>query len=440
MKKIFDDNIANRLNRFEVDLPPNDWDVLLAKMPAKKRRAIPIWYYVSAASVVLLLGFGSLFMLYNDSPQVNSRELTAKVVSNSNIDAYSAENEQASAASNNSCLAASESYKCDSKGYATPKPSKSSNNTICYDKKRNTTSLHDVTQNSSNVSINTQRLPSEVDTQDTNSEKDKVDSVSRNRKPIQQPDANKSLDEYRQEYRQQPTTPKDNIRKQRQQLKDRNSLTRDYYADIHTSVSPLSGNGSVSKGVTHLTSIGGMMSILSPYDVQTRHNIPVSIGMSIGIPLIQNQLYVNTGLKYTYLYSVSTMVDRETSKAISADEQNLHYIGIPLGLSYQFVEKGIFRAYLSASATLEKGISKDTRHINYMTSSYESNFTESIDGFATSFAVGGGMGVKIVRSLEFYLEPELSWFVFSKKYPQPESKITQSPVNIGVTGGLRWNF
>jgi len=439
MKKIFDDNIANRLNRFEVDLPPNDWDVLLAKMPAKKRRAIPIWYYVSAASVVLLLGFGSLFMLYNDSPQGNSQEFTAKVVSNSNIDAYSAENEQASAASNNSCLAASESYKCDSKGYATPKPSKSGNRTIYCGKKGNTTSLHDVTQNSSNVSINTQRLPSEVDTQDTNSEKDKVDSVSRNRKPIQQPDANKSLDEYRQEYRQQPT-PKDNIRKQRQQLKDRNSLTRDYYADIHTSVSPLSGNGSVSKGVTHLTSIGGMMSILSPYDVQTRHNIPVSIGMSIGIPLIQNQLYVNTGLKYTYLYSVSTMVDRETSKAISADEQNLHYIGIPLGLSYQFVEKGIFRAYLSASATLEKGISKDTRHINYMTSSYESNFTESIDGFATSFAVGGGMGVKIVRSLEFYLEPELSWFVFSKKYPQPESKITQSPVNIGVTGGLRWNF
>lgn len=439
MKKIFDDNIANRLNRLEVDLPPNDWDVLLAKMPAKKRRAIPIWYYVSAASVVLLLGFGSLFMLYNDSPQVNSRELTAKVVSNSNIDAYSAENEQASAANNNSCLAASESYKCDSKGYATPKPSKSSNNPICYDKKRNTTSLHDVTQNSSNVSINTQRLPSEVDTQDTNSEKDKVDSVSRNRKPIQQPDANKSLDEYRQEYRQQPT-PKDNIRKQRQQLKDRNSLTRDYYADIHTSVSPLSGNGSVSKGVTHLTSIGGMMSILSPYDVQTRHNVPVSIGMSIGIPLIQNQLYFNTGLKYTYLYSVSTTIDRETSKAISADEQNLHYIGIPLGLSYQFVEKGIFRAYLSASATLEKGISKVTRHINYMTSSYESNFTESIDGFATSFAVGGGVGVKIVRSLEFYLEPEFSWFIFSKKYPQPESRITQNPINIGITGGLRWNF
>ena len=439
MKKIFDDNIANRLNRFEVDLPPNDWDVLLAKMPAKKRRTIPIWYYVSAASVVLLLGFGSLFMLYNDSPQVNSRELTAKVVSDSNIGAYSAENEQASAANNNSCIAASESYKCDSKVYSTSKPSKSGNNPICYDKKRNTTSLHDVTQNSSNVSINTQRLPSEVDTQDANSEKDKVDSVSRNRKPIQQPDANKSLDEYRQEYRQQPT-PKDNIRKQRQQLKDRNSLTRDYYADIHTSVSPLSGNGSVSKGVTHLTSIGGMMSILSPYDVQTRHNVPVSIGMSIGIPLIQNHLYFNTGLKYTYLYSVSTMVDRETSKAISADEQNLHYIGIPLGLSYQFVEKGIFRAYLSASATLEKGISKDTRHINYMTSSYESNFTESIDGFATSFAVGGGMGVRIVRSLEFYLEPELSWFVFSKKYPQPESKITQSPVNIGVTGGLRWNF
>ena len=439
MKKIFDDNIANQLNQLEVDLPQNDWDVLLAKMPTKKRRTIPIWYYVSAASVVLLLGFGSLFMLYNDSTKGNNQEFTAKVVSDSDINAYSAENEPASANCNNSHTPASESYDRNSKGYSTLKPSKSSNRTIYCGKKGNTTSLPDVTRSNNNISINTQRLPSEVDTQGANSDRDKVDSASKTRKTIQQPDADKSLDEYRQEYNQQPT-PKDNIRKQRQQLKDRNSLTRDYYADIHTSVSPLSGNGSVSKGVTDLMSTGGLMSMLSPYDVQTRHNIPVSIGMSIGIPLIQTQLYFNTGLKYTYLYSVSTTIDRETSKAISADEQNLHYIGIPLGLSYQFVEKGIFRAYLSASATLEKGISKVTRHINYMTSSYESNFTESIDGFATSFAVGGGVGVKIVRSLEFYLEPEFSWFIFSKKYPQPESRITQNPINIGVTGGLRWNF
>ena len=439
MKKIFDDNIANQLNQLEVDLPQNDWDVLLAKIPTKKRRTIPIWYYVSAASVVLLLGFGSLFMLYNDSTKGNNQEFTAKVVSDSDINAYSAENEPASANCNNSHTPASESYDRNSKGYSTLKPSKSSNRTIYCGKKGNTTSLPDVTRSNNNISINTQRLPLEVDTQGANSDRDKVDSASKTRKTIQQPDADKSLDEYRQEYHQQPT-PKDNIRKQRQQLKDRNSLTRDYYADIHTSVSPLSGNGSVSKGVTDLMSTGGLMSMLSPYDVQTRHNIPVSIGMSIGIPLIQNQLYFNTGLKYTYLYSVSTTIDRETSKAISADEQNLHYIGIPLGLSYQFVEKGIFRAYLSASATLEKGISKVTRHINYMTSSYESNFTESIDGFATSFAVGGGVGVKIVRSLEFYLEPEFSWFIFSKKYPQPESRITQNPINIGVTGGLRWNF
>lgn len=439
MKKIFDDNIANQLNQLEVDLPQNDWDVLLAKISTKKRRAIPIWYYVSAASVVLLLGFGSLFILYNDSSKGNSQQFTAKVVSDSKTDAYSEENEQASVNYNNSPIAVNEIYERNSKVYDTPRASETNSRAISSSKKRNTTSLPDVTRSNNNISINTQRLPLEVDTQGANSDRDKVDSASKTRKTIQQHDADKSLDEYRQEYHQQPT-PKDNIRKQRQQLKDRNSLTRDYYADIHTSVSPLSGNGSVSKGVTDLMSTGGLMSMLSPYDIQTRHNIPVSIGMSIGIPLIQNQLYFNTGLKYTYLYSVSTTIDRETSKAISADEQNLHYIGIPLGLSYQFVEKGIFRAYLSASATLEKGISKVTRHINYMTSSYESNFTESIDGFATSFAVGGGVGVKIVRSLEFYLEPEFSWFIFSKKYPQPESRITQNPINIGVTGGLRWNF
>ena len=439
MKKIFDDNIANQLNQLEVDLPQNDWDVLLAKIPTKKRRAIPIWYYVSAASVVLLLGFGSLFILYNDSAKGNSQQFTAKVVSDSKTDAYSEKNEQASVNYNNSPIAVNEIYERNSKVYDTPRASETNSKVISSGKKRNTNSFLDGTRSNSNLSIDIQELPSEANIQDTNTDSRKADSTPKKHKTIQQHDTDKSLDEYRQEYRQQ-TIPKDNIRKQRQQLKDRNSLTRDYYADIHTSVSPLSGNSGIRTSNNDLVSTNGIMSITSPYDVQTRHNIPVSIGMSIGIPVIRNRLYFSTGLRYTYLYSVSTTIDRETSKAISADEQNLHYIGIPLGLSYQFVEKGIFRAYLSASATLEKGISKVTRHVNYVTSSYESNFSESIDGFVTSFAVGGGVGVKIVRSLEFYLDPEFSWFIFSKKYPQPESRITQNPINIGVTGGLRWNF
>ncbi len=439
MKKIFDDNIANQLNQLEVDLPQNDWDVLLAKIPTKKRRAIPIWYYVSAASVVLLLGFGSLFMLYNDSTKGNSQQFTAKVVSDSKTDTYSEEKEQTSVNYNNSPIAINEIYEHNSKVYDTPRTSETNSRTISSGKKRNTNSFLDGTRSNSNLSIDIQELPSEANIQDTNTDSRKADSTPKKHKTIQQHDTDKSLDEYRQEYRQQ-TIPKDNIRKQRQQLKDRNSLTRDYYADIHTSVSPLSGNSGIRTSNNDLVSTNGIMSITSPYDVQTRHNIPVSIGMSIGIPVIRNRLYFSTGLRYTYLYSVSTTIDRETSKAISADEQNLHYIGIPLGLSYQFVEKGIFRAYMSASATLEKGISKVTRHVNYVTSSYESNFSESIDGFATSFAVGGGVGVKIVRSLEFYLDPQFSWFIFSKKYPQPESRITQNPINIGVTGGLRWNF
>ena len=110
MKKIFDDNIANQLNQLEVDLPQNDWDVLLAKIPTKKRRAIPIWYYVSAASVVLLLGFGSLFILYNDSAKGNSQEFTAKVVSDGKTDTYSEKNEQASANYNNSPIAVNELF------------------------------------------------------------------------------------------------------------------------------------------------------------------------------------------------------------------------------------------------------------------------------------------------------------------------------------------
>lgn len=61
MKKVFDDEIIDQLNRFEVDLPENDWAELMAKMP-KKRRMLPLWQYGIAASVAILLGTGVLFV------------------------------------------------------------------------------------------------------------------------------------------------------------------------------------------------------------------------------------------------------------------------------------------------------------------------------------------------------------------------------------------
>ena len=61
MKKVFDDEIIDQLNRFEVDLPENDWAELMAKMP-KKRRILPLWQYGIAASVAILLGTGVLFV------------------------------------------------------------------------------------------------------------------------------------------------------------------------------------------------------------------------------------------------------------------------------------------------------------------------------------------------------------------------------------------
>lgn len=66
MNKLFDEKTIEKLNGFEVDLPPNDWSVLLAKMP-KKRKPVPIWYYAIAASLAILLGIGSVMFLYRDT-------------------------------------------------------------------------------------------------------------------------------------------------------------------------------------------------------------------------------------------------------------------------------------------------------------------------------------------------------------------------------------
>ena len=85
---------------------------------------------------------------------------------------------------------------------------------------------------------------------------------------------------------------------------------------------------------------------LNGYEERQHHYLPISVGLSVSYRL-RPRLSVNTGLVYTYMKS-------DFSQIINTQEirqkQTLHYLGIPLNLSYQVYSRGRFKAYLSAGA------------------------------------------------------------------------------------------
>lgn len=83
---------------------------------------------------------------------------------------------------------------------------------------------------------------------------------------------------------------------------------------------------------------------LTGYEERQHHYQPVAFGLTLDYPLT-NRLSLTSGVVYTRLRSDFTQIIR--SQHIS-QEQTLHYVGVPLGLSYRICQLGAFRAYAAA--------------------------------------------------------------------------------------------
>ncbi len=136
---------------------------------------------------------------------------------------------------------------------------------------------------------------------------------------------------------------------------------------------------------------------------ELHHRMPVSVGVNIDIPLA-NRLSLVTGLNYTYLYSDSSLKqfsDYELSR-------RLHYLGIPLGVTYDLWRSNKFSVYVYGGGMLERalygeeqkrldGEVLDTEHL-------------SIKGFQTSVNASLGAMYRFTPGVGLYFEPGVSYY------------------------------
>lgn len=166
-----------------------------------------------------------------------------------------------------------------------------------------------------------------------------------------------------------------------------------------------------------------------------KHHLPVSIGVTVQKSL-NPALALETGLVYTYLASDLMAGDA----AYYTQKQQLHYLGIPLKLQWNFLRKRYFNLYVIGGGMAEKCI------YGSLSSHYEANDRPSlnqderlsIDPLQWSVSAAVGITLKLAPHVNLYAEPGVAYYFDDGSQVSTIRK--EKPFNLNLQAGLRFDF
>ncbi len=158
-----------------------------------------------------------------------------------------------------------------------------------------------------------------------------------------------------------------------------------------------------------------------------RFYTPLTFGLQVAFPLT-DRLSVATGVNYSYLVS---QYDILYKKVLYEGAYNqLHYVGVPLVLSYHFVQTPHLGVYASVAGAAEKCVAQ--RYV------FGSNVaSEKVKGLQWSAKAGVGIEYWFIPHMGIYFDPSLVYFFDNQ---QPLSIRTQQPLQANFELGLRFKI
>lgn len=175
-------------------------------------------------------------------------------------------------------------------------------------------------------------------------------------------------------------------------------------------------------------------------DVETKteyeHHLPIRIGLSVAYALT-DRLSISSGLTYTRLASDIKDASRE-SKYIG--EQRLHYVGIPVNVSYKVASSRWLGLYGTAGVLAEKCVSgtTDEGYVENNTMKYTN--THDISSKPLQMSVNAGVGIQFdfIDNVGIYAEPGLSYYFDDGSALQTIYK--EKPLNFNLNVGVRFKL
>lgn len=175
-------------------------------------------------------------------------------------------------------------------------------------------------------------------------------------------------------------------------------------------------------------------------DIETKteydHHLPIRIGLSVAYALT-DRLSISSGLTYTRLSSDIKDASRE-SKYIG--EQRLHYVGIPVNVSYKVASSRWISLYGTAGVLAEKCVSGTTDEGYAENNTMKYTNTQDISSKPLQMSVNAGVGIQfdIIDNVGIYAEPGLSYYFDDDSALQTIYK--EKPLNFNLNVGVRFKL
>ena len=162
--------------------------------------------------------------------------------------------------------------------------------------------------------------------------------------------------------------------------------------------------------------------------VNAKHHAPVSVGLQVAFGIVP-RLSLSTGLVYTrtssdfYPYAPSSNYNAH---------QVLHYVGIPVGLNYEFWQSGGFHAYVMAGAEADYNVKNDTEE--------EGVKKENAKRDRVQFSGKASLGAQydITPKVGLYIEPGAKYYFDNGSHV--ENTFKDKKLNFNLQFGLRFNL
>lgn len=169
------------------------------------------------------------------------------------------------------------------------------------------------------------------------------------------------------------------------------------------------------------------------------HKIPVKVGLTARYN-ITGRLGVETGLTYSILSSSVKTGNSETGKNWSTGSQTLHYLGIPLNISFNILNSRYVNIYVTGGGMMEKSISGSIKTDEYVDGKFDRTLTTKISpkGLQWSINAAAGVQANILPQLGFFVEPGISHHF--KNGSRVRSIYTDKPTDFSLGFGLRYSF
>ncbi|MDR2065888.1 MAG: PorT family protein [Prevotellaceae bacterium] len=428
----------------ETEVQQSDWEIISERIKRKRhRKIIPLFYTCGTTGVAVAL-FIIMFLIKPDAANVNNN-ITGK----SNTQTLQSENKNTKTAA------------IDSQNENTGKNNSTANKNKTSNIIANTNKPNEITHNQYNEYDN--EIKQEQKTNENISKHvDKIEKINYDKIT-----ANSMIDEIAkippkiiietaktsystEKQKQESTYNKENNndewwnQPETEQAKEKN---KNEWTLALTSGNNM-GTGSVISNFTRneqryntvQSDYNGLPPVMSemPKSLKTeektdiKHKYPLNFGLRIK-KSVGKRVIIKTGLSYSYFLS-------EFNNATKKGQQQIHYVGVPVGIEFLLWQKNNFNIYLSGEFASEKGILYIYRESTQITSDNNLYTTDNgtVSGLQFSTNAGLGISYNFIKQLGIYVEPNVVYYI--KDNRQFQSFRTEKSFNFGLNIGLKYDF